>query len=181
MYNNCKVKSSPKALSSGCVFTAPFAGPAYGLSGDGTIYEKDIEDDVVDASGNDLEAITFYEAALQSVPFLEDTPPQTPAPTSAPTPAPTPAPTSTPTPAPTQADLDLMSCMAWMVGSDSEQGGASDDESYGKVEETAPHRAFVFSCFGFGLWFKGLLPVALPSTSWVLPVRPKTRQAEGGP
>ena len=109
------------------------------------VYEKDVEDEIVDTTGDVSVALNFYDAALMAVPFLPDSPVQTPAPTPAPTPeglvwmlgAPTPLPATVPTPAPTQEELDLVSRMAWMVdGSDSEQGGASDAESYGK----APYR-----------------------------------------
>ena len=46
-----------------------------------------------DTSMDPMEAIRFYESALQAVPFIESPPP---APTPAPTPEPTPPPTPTP-------------------------------------------------------------------------------------
>ncbi len=38
--------------------------------------------------------------------------------------------------------------------SDDDPGGASNDESYGKVEETAPPWVLWFSILGLGLWLK---------------------------
>ena len=45
---------------------------------------------------------------------------------------------------------------------------------FSEEDETAPHRTFLFSFFGFVLWFKGLLLFALSSVSWVVPVISKT-------
>jgi hypothetical protein len=78
------------------------------------------------------EAMQMLAQQMENIAFLDDE-----AAVPAPTPAPTPALTPAPTPTPTQEDLDMLARMAWMVGSDSEQGDNSDAESYGK----APYRA----------------------------------------
>ncbi len=103
-----------------------------------------------DNGGGDEEATiyaakAFYEAALQSVAFFE------------PTPAPTPAPTPPTTPPTTPLDDNFLMRIDQMHlngdGSE-EQGDSSDDESYGKVDETASYRVLWFSIFGLGLWLK---------------------------
>jgi hypothetical protein len=135
------------------------------------IPESDSEGDGTIDPNVQAAAMAMYTEALMSVPFLPDddepapTLPPTPAPTPTPTPplrnlrwmlggedtpAPTPTPTPEPTPPPTPAPAPTPSptstpwMVPWMVdGSDSEQGGASDDESYGKVSEhgeSAPYR-----------------------------------------
>ncbi len=57
-----------------------------------------------------------------------------------------------------------------MDGSDVEQGGASDAESYGKVAsddepEPAPYRVLWFSIFGLWLWLKLGFPSICPDYS----------------
>ena len=100
------------------------------------VLEQQSDDGLDEIVADQHVALSFYEAALQAIPFLEEEEEEE-----------------------VEAfDDAFIARMRQMElgkdGSDDDQGGASDAESYGKVEETAPYRAQWFSVFGLGLWLK---------------------------
>jgi hypothetical protein len=82
-----------------------------------------------DEDADNHEGLNMLNTAMQTLAW-ETTPAPTPAPTSPQTPPPTPAPTS--------ADLDWNTRMAQMHVSDGDddQGGNTDDESYGMASDS---------------------------------------------